>query len=60
MIYKMCSGEGNMYAMIKEIIRLQGGPDIGGARAPLYPLQTVDRAIAEECVRMIDALKAKL
>ena len=59
-IYKMCSGEGNMYAMIKEIIRLQGGPDIGGVRPPLYPLQSGDRVIAGECVRMIDALKATL
>ena len=25
-IYKMCSAHGNMYAVIKEIIRLQGGP----------------------------------
>lgn len=56
-IYKMCSGQGNMYAMIKEIIRQQGGPDIGGVRAPLYPLQEGDRAIASECVKMIDELK---
>ena len=34
-IYKMCSAQGNMYAVIKEIIRLQGGPDVGGVRAPL-------------------------
>ena len=34
-IYKMCSGQGNMYAMIKEILRLRGAPDIGSVRAPL-------------------------
>ena len=56
-IYKMCSGQGNMYAMIKEIIRQQGGPDIGGVRAPLYPLQEEDKAIASECVKMIEELK---
>ena len=56
-IYKMCSGQGNMYAMIKEIIRQQGGPDIGGVRAPLYPLQEEDKAIAAECVKMIEELK---
>ena len=33
-IYKMCSAAGNMYAVIKEIIRLQGGPDAGSVRAP--------------------------
>ena len=59
-IYKMCSGQGNMYAMIKEIIRQQGGPDIGGVRAPLYPLQESDKAIAAECVKMINELKAML
>jgi len=55
-IYKMCSGQGNMYAMIKEIIRQQGGPDVGGVREPLYPLQEGDKAIAAECVEMINAL----
>ena len=27
------SGHGNVYAVIKEIIRVQGGPDIGSVRA---------------------------
>ena len=59
-IYKMCSGKGNMYAMIKEILRLSGGPDIGGVRAPLLNLTEEDKAIAAECVTMINAAKAKL
>ena len=59
-IYKMCSGKGNMYAMIKEILRLTGGPDIGGVRAPLLNLTEDDKAIAVESVAMIEALKAKL
>lgn len=59
-IYKMCSGQGNMYAMIKEIIRLQGGPDLGGVRAPLLDLQESDYAIAKECAAMIQAALAKL
>ena len=59
-IYKMCSGKGNMYAMIKEILRLTGGPDIGGVRAPLLDLVESDKAIAKECVEMINAVKAKL
>ena len=59
-IYKMCSGKGNMYAMIKEILRLSGGPDIGGVRAPLLNLTEGDKAIAQECVQMIAAAKAKL
>ena len=48
-IYKMCSGQGNMYAMIKEILRLRGAPDIGSVRAPLYPLQPGDEVIAAAC-----------
>ena len=59
-IYKMCSGTGNMYAMIKEILRLTGGPDIGGVRAPLLNLTEEDKEIAKQCVAMIAAAKAKL
>ena len=59
-IYKMCSGTGNMYAMIKEILRLSGGPDIGGVRAPLLNLTEEDKEIARQCVAMIENTKAKL
>ena len=59
MIYKMCSGQGNMYAMIKAIIREMGGPDAGGVRAPLYPLQEADYAIAKETAKQITELIAK-
>ena len=58
-IYKMCSGQGNMYAMIKEILRLRGAPDIGSVRAPLYPLQPGDEAIAGACAADIDAAIAQ-
>ena len=59
MIYKMCSGQGNMYAMIKAIIREMGGPDAGGVRAPLYPLQEADLPIAKETAKQITELIAK-
>ncbi len=58
-IYKMCSTEGNMYAVIKEIIRLQGGPDIGGVRAPLLELTEADHAIVAEAAKMIADAIAK-
>ena len=58
-IYKMCSGHGNMYGMIKEIIRLQGGPDCGSVRAPLAELVEADLPIAAECAEMIKAAAAK-
>ena len=54
-IYKMCSGHGNMYGMIKEILRKMGGPDCGSVRAPLAELCESDYAIADECVEMIQA-----
>ena len=57
-IYKMCSGGCNMYAMIKEILRQSGGPDVGGVRAPLLNLAESDKAIAQECVKMIAEAKA--
>ena len=58
-IYKMCSGKGNMYAMIKAIIREMGGPDAGGVRAPLYALQEEDLPIAREAAKEIQELIAK-
>ncbi len=52
-IYKMCTAHGNMYAVIKEIIRLQGGPDAGGVKAPLADLAEADLAICKETADMI-------
>ena len=58
-IYKMCSTQGNMYAVIKEILRLQGGPDIGSVRAPLLELVDSDQPIILEAHEMIKAAIAK-
>ena len=58
-IYKMCSGKGNMYGMIKEILRRRGGPDIGGVRAPLYELTPEDLPIAQACADEILRLIAQ-
>ena len=44
-IYKMCSCRGNMYAVIKEILRLNGGLDVGSVRKPLAALTEEDRAV---------------
>ena len=55
-IYKMCSCKGNMYAVIKGILREQGGPDIGGVRAPLYELQSEDLPTVKELAAEISAL----
>ena len=58
-IYKMCSGHGNMYGMIKEILRINGGPDCGSVRLPLAALVESDLAIAQESAAMIRAAVAK-
>ena len=58
-IYKMCACKGNMYAVIKGILRAQGGPDIGGVRAPLYELQPEDLPAVRELAVEIDELVKK-
>ena len=58
-IYKLCSTVGNMYAVIKEVIRLQGGPDVGGVRAPLLNLVEADYPITVEAAKMISDAIAK-
>ena len=59
-IYRLCSGKSNMYATIKETLRLRGAPDIGGVREPLFDLIPEDEIICKECAEKIDALVAKL
>ena len=54
-IYKLCSGHGNMYGMIKESLRRLGAPDCGSVRAPLAELVEADYPIVDECVAMIQA-----
>ena len=58
-IYKMCSGKGNLYAIMKAIIAKRGGPDCGGVRAPLANLVESDAAVVDEAAAMIDAAIAK-
>ena len=58
-IYKMCSAHGNMYGVIKEILRKMDGPDCGSVRAPLAELIESDYPIVDECVTMIKAAAAK-
>ena len=52
-IYKMCSGHGNMYGMIKEMLRINESLDLGGVREPLPQLIESDLAIAQEAARMV-------
>lgn len=53
-IYGMCSGKCNLYAMIKRIMFLRDGLDLGGVRAPLANLFPEDLTIAEQVAKKID------
>ena len=44
-----------MYAMIKEVLRIRKGLDIGSVRSPLSPLNQEDKKIAEKIAKEIDA-----
>ncbi len=59
-IYKLCAGKGNMYAVIKAVLRKLGAPDIGGVRAPLTDVQPGDEAVIDEAADMIRAALAEL
>ena len=54
-ISKLCAGHCNMYAMIKEVLRIRESLDIGGVRAPLTNLTEADKPIAKEAADMIQA-----
>ncbi len=58
-IYKMCSAHGNMYGVIKAILKINEGLDLGGVREPLPSLIDSDRVIVEEAAEMIRNAKAK-
>ncbi|GGI65251.1 dihydrodipicolinate synthase family protein [Enterococcus alcedinis] len=53
-IYKMVSGHGNMYGMIKEILRRNENLDLGSVREPLAPLNEQDLEIAQEAANLIN------
>ena len=52
-IYKMCSGHGNLYAIMKAIIAKHGGPDCGGVRKPMANMIQSDQAVVDEASKMI-------
>lgn len=52
-IYAMCECKGNLYAVMKEILKINEGLDLGGVRAPLAQVVPEDRAQIEKCAAMI-------
>jgi N-acetylneuraminate lyase len=57
-IYKMCSAHGNLYAVMKAILK-KHGCDIGTVRKPLPALIDSDLAIVDEASAQIDAAIAR-
>ena len=57
-IYKMCSAHGNLYAVMKAVLK-KLGMDVGSVRKPLSALIGSDMAVVEESSSMIDAAIAK-
>ena len=58
-IYKMCSAHGNMYGVIKAILKINEKLELGGVREPLPALIESDMAIVEEAAKMIRDAKEK-
>lgn len=54
-IYAMCSGKGNMYAVAKAVLNKRAGLELGGVRAPLLNLEEEDIALVDKIVAMIEA-----
>lgn len=52
-IAKMCSAHGNMYAVIKAIIKENAGIDVGGVRKPLAALTQEDEKIVKDTAALI-------
>ena len=58
-IYKMVSGRANLYAVIKEILRLNEKLDLGSVREPLEPLHEEDLVIAKEAAELIQQARTE-
>ncbi len=59
-IYRMCEAHGNLYAVMKEILRRMYGLELGGVRAPLPGLIPEDEPIVAEAQKMIEDAVAAL
>lgn len=57
-IYGMCACKGNMYAVIKELLRRKG-LELGSVRLPLTALLPEDMPQIDRCEAMIDAAMTK-
>lgn len=55
----LTAARGNMYAVIKEVLRINEGLGLGGVRAPLTPVCDEDQEVVETAARLIRETKAR-
>ena len=55
----MCSAKGNLYAVLKAVLRINEGIELGGVRSPLLNLAEEDRPVAEAAAKQIKELEEK-
>lgn len=58
-IYKLCSARGNMYGVIKAVLKINEGLELGKVREPLPNLALSDMEIVREAAQMIKDANAK-
>ncbi|WP_061599886.1 N-acetylneuraminate lyase [Streptococcus gordonii] len=56
-IGKLTSAHGNMYGVIKEVLKINEGLNIGSVRSPLTPVTEEDQPIVEEAAQLIRQTK---
>lgn len=60
LIEKLTTLKGGMYAVIKEIIKIRTGLDLGGVREPLVNVFPCDMEKIKECASFIDDIEKEL
>ncbi len=58
-IYAMCEAKGNLYAVMKAILKEQYGLNLGGVRAPLPNLEESDAPVVSACSKRIQDAVSK-
>ena len=58
-ITALCSGKGNMYAVIKGVLAARCGVECGGVRKPLMNLTDTDKQVVAHCCELINAAYAR-
>ena len=58
-IGKLTSAHGNMYGVIKEVLKINEGLNIGSVRSPLTPVTEEDRPVVEAAAQLIRETKER-